>query len=100
MTPSTVFHDTRSDKRRQADEKGLPTASLNESLTPYQIRPTIQTCEVMGVPTYPTIWHAEHLRLIVMVYRDPKVWNRTLIKMFNDSDPFDLRDQAVVEYST
>ena len=92
MTPSTVFHDTRSDKRRQADEKGLPSASLNESLTPYQIRPTIQTCEAMGLNTYPTILHAEHLHLIVMVYGDPKQENKTLIKIFSDSAPFDLRE--------
>ena len=100
MTPSTVFHDTRSDKRRQADEKGLPSASLNESLTPYQIRPTIQTCEVMGTVTEPTIWHAEHLRLIVMAYRDPKDRKKTLIKMYDDSGPFDLKDQALVDYPT
>ena len=78
----------------------MPHNSLDTQLQPFAIRPKIQYCIEMGYPTDPSVYHSDVMQFIMLIYKNPKDSNETIIKFFDDQAPYNLRQQKVVEYFT
>ena len=97
--------DYRSQQQKHDHLHGVPETTFNPDFALYRIKPQIQTCVVDSSATYPSLHHSPNMNTIFSIYRDPSNKMKGIINIYNDQEPYDLKQEPIkintrVFYST